>query len=134
MKRVLITLLAISLSGCSTLLDAYLMKYDPNEYERIAEIRTSANLAKLQCDNYQESKNNALSIANKTFGFVQFAQYVPRNEPVKKASVELDKIAQGLKEQYQKTDKVSAAFCKIKFNSIESSAETIQKTIGNKPR
>jgi hypothetical protein len=133
MKRVLITLLAISLSGC-TLLDAYLMKYDPNEYERIAEIRTSANLAKLQCDNPQESKNNALSIANKTFGFVQFAQYVPRNEPVKKASVELDKIAQGLKEQYQKNDKVSAAFCKIKFNNIESSAETIQKTIGNKPR
>jgi hypothetical protein len=133
MKKIFILLTASMLSGCA-LIDAYLMQYDPNEYQQIANIRTSASLAKLKCDDFQESKKNASIIADKTFAFVQFAQYVPRNEPVKKASVELDKIAQGLKDQYQKSDKVSATFCKIKFGNIESSAEMIQRTVGDKPR
>lgn len=133
MKKIIILLTASMLTGCA-LIDAYLMKYDPNEYQQVANIRTAASLAKTQCDDFQASKNNAIAIADKTYTFVQFAQYVPRNEPVKKASVELDKIAQGLKEQYKKSDKVSATFCKIKFGSIESSAEIIQKTVGDKPR
>jgi hypothetical protein len=133
MKKILILLTASLLSGCAVI-DAYLMKYDPNEYQQIANIRTSASLAKAQCDDFQTSKNNANRIADKTYAFVQFAQYVPRNEPVKKASIDLDKIAQGLKEQYNKSDKVSATFCKIKFGNIESSAEIIQKTVGDKPR
>lgn len=133
MKKILISLAVLSLSGCA-LIDAYLMKYDPNEYQLISDIRTTASLSKEKCDNFNESKNNALVIANKTFGFVQFAQYVPRNEQVKNASVELNKMAQGLKDQYNKTDKVSPAFCKIKFQNIESSAEIIQRTVGDKPR
>lgn len=121
------------ISGC-TLVDAFLMKYDPNEYKLISEIRTLANFAKAQCENHQESKNNALLIANKTYSFVQFVQYIPRNDTVKKASVELDKIAQGLKDHYIKNEKVSVAFCKVKFNNIESSAEIMQQKIGDKPR
>lgn len=131
-KFVLVSAVAL-LSGC-TLLDAYLMKYDPNEYQQISDIRTTASIAKTQCDNPLMSISNATVISNKTLAFVQFTQYLPHNDKVKSASIELDKMAQGLKEQYIKSDKVSPMFCKLKFSGIETSAETIQRVVGDKPR
>jgi outer membrane biogenesis lipoprotein LolB len=133
MKKLLLVSAVALLSGC-TLLDAYLMKYDPNEYQQISDIRTTASIAKTQCDNPLMSVSNATIISNKTLGFVQFTQYLPRNDKVKSASIELDKMAQGLKAQYDKSDKVSPMFCKLKFSGIETSAETIQRVVGDKPR
>jgi hypothetical protein len=134
-KIILITVIA--LSGCasfSDLKEAYLMKYDSNEYYQISDIRTSAYYAKQNCSNYDESKQQADSISKKTLAFKNFVEHLPNNSKVTTASVNLNGIAQGLKDQYQKNDKVSAVFCKIKFESIETSAETMQKTIGAKPK
>lgn len=133
MKKLLILLIAASLSGCA-LLDAYLMKYEPNEYLQISEIRTLAFTSKNTCDSQSQAKQQAELIANKTLFFMQFVEHIPRNSKVINSSIELDKIAQGLKDQYLKSDKVSTAFCKMKFQSIEKSAELMQKTIGDKPR
>ena len=133
MKKFVLASAVALLSGC-TLLDAYLMKYDPNEYQMISDIRTTANISKSQCDNPLMSVSNATVIANKTLAFEQFTQYVPRNDKVKAASVELNKMAQGLKAQYEKSEKVSPVFCKLKFGGIEQSAETIQRVVGDKPR
>ena len=133
MKK-LASIIAVSLlSGCA-LVDAYLMKYDVNEYTQINDIRTTSYFAKSTCDNVQEAKNQSVIISSKTTTFKNYVQYLPHNDKVIAASIELDKIAQGLKDQYAKTDKVSPAFCKIKFQSIETSAETMQKIIGDKPR
>jgi hypothetical protein len=133
MKKIVLVGALTLLSGC-TLLDAYLMKYDPNEYQMISDIRTTASIAKTQCDNPLMSVSNATVISNKTLAFVQFTQYQPHNDKVKAASIELNKIAQGLSDQYTKNDKVSPMFCKLKFGGIETSAETIQKVVGDKPR
>jgi hypothetical protein len=133
MKKLLLAAVIAGLSGCA-LIDAYLMKYDPNEYHIISDIRTMANLAKAKCGDPVESKAQADALANKTTSFVIYTQYTPHNDLVKKSSVELDKMAQGLKTQYEKSDKVSPAFCKIKFENVEKSAETIQKVVGDKPR
>lgn len=132
MKKIILVVLAF-LSGCS-LLDAYLMKYDPNEYSIITEIRSDAQGYKTTCDNELMSTTNAVALADKTRMFTLFSEHQPHNEPVVKASVELNKIAQGLKTQYVSGNKVSPVFCKIKFESIEHSAETMQKIIGAKPR
>jgi hypothetical protein len=134
-KIILIT--AIALSGCasfSDLKEAYLMKYDSNEYYQISDIRTDAYYAKQSCANYDEAKRQAEIISRKTLTFKNFVEHLPNNSKVITASINLDGIAQGLKDQYQKNDKVSAVFCKIKFESIETSAETMQKTIGVKPK
>jgi hypothetical protein len=133
MKKILIVAL-LFLSGCSTLMDAYLMKYDTNEYQQISDIRSSAYYGKLSCDNIDESKDSAISIAKKTLVFKQFVQYIPHNDKVINSSIELDKMAQGLKDQYEKSNKVSAVFCKLKFDAIEKSAEIMQKNIGAKPK
>lgn len=137
MKKITLLLSVIALTGCSTFADlkeAYLMKYDSNEYLQISDIRTDAYYAKQSCANYEEAKRQADSISRKTLTFKNFVEHLPNNSKVITASVNLDGIAQGLKDQYQKNDKVSAVFCKIKFESIETSAETMQKTIGVKPK
>jgi hypothetical protein len=133
MKKLLLIGLVSLLPGCA-LMDAYLMKYDTNEYRVVSEIRAEAYSYKTDCANPLLSSPNAIAMAEKTQFFVFYAQYIPHNDPVKKASVELNKIAQGLKEQYSKGSAVSPMFCKIKFESIEKSAETMQKIIGDKPR
>ena len=133
MKRLLVLCAFFALSGCS-ILDAYLMKYDTNEYRIISEVRSDAQGYKETCANELISTTNAVAIADKTRLFVVFSQYQPHNEPVIKASIELDKIAQGLKTQYASGNRVSPVFCKIKFESIEHSAEAMQKIIGAKPR
>ena len=133
MKRFLLITFVSLLSGCA-LIDAYLMKYDANEYRIITEIRSDAQSYKTNCDDPVLSKTNAIAIASKTHLFAMYSQYLPHNKPVISASQELDKIAQGLKTQYSSGAKVSSAFCKIKFQSIETSAESMQKIIGDKPR
>jgi hypothetical protein len=131
-KLVLIAFISL-LSGCAVL-DAYLMKYDTNEYRIITEIRAEAKGYKEECNDPLLSRPNAIAMADKTNLFVMYSQYLPHNKPVITASIELDKIAQGLKTQYTSSAKVSPAFCKIKFQSIETSAESMQKIIGDKPR
>jgi hypothetical protein len=122
------------LSGC-TLLDAYLMTpYDSSEYRIVTEIRTDASIYKTSCSNPLISATNAVALYHKTELFAAYSQYVPRNVNTQKASTELNNMAKGLATQYEKSDKVSPLFCKIKFESIEHSAEAIQKAIGAKPR
>lgn len=134
MKKLLLAVMVSMLSGCA-LVDAYLMtKYDPSEYKQIAEIRAQAQQYKTQCANAMLSAANAQKLAYDTNVFALYSEHVPRNENVIKASTELNKIAQGLAEQYQKSDKVSPMFCKIKFESVEKSADSMQKVIGARPR
>ena len=132
MKRlILITLLL--LNGCA-LVDAYRMtKYDPNEYRMITEIRYSARQAKTQCNNTTLSQINSINLSTQTHIFVLYSEHVPSNDQVIAAANELDAIAQGLSNQYTKAT-VSAAFCRIKFENIETSADYMQKVIGARPR
>lgn len=134
MNRLLLSLfLVVSLSGCSTLIESYLMKYDVVEYQQISEIRTLAHFSKEHCDNQDVSKQNADVLYKKTFQFKNYVEFLPYNSKVIPASIELDKMAQGLTELYRKGN-VSSAFCKIKFDNVEKNAEIMQKTIGAKPR
>jgi hypothetical protein len=133
-KTFLIVGLSVLLPGCA-LVDAYLMtKYDPNEYKLITEIRADAQLAKKTCDDGTISKMNAIIVANKAHLFELYSQEVPRNQNVINASKDLNEIAQGLETRYNQPTPVSAAYCKLKFESIEHNAGTMQHIIGARPR
>jgi hypothetical protein len=108
-------------------------KYDPNEYRMITEIRYSAQQAKTQCNNTTLSQNNSVNLSTQTHIFVLYSEHVPSNDRVIAAANELDAIAQGLSNQYTKAT-VSTAFCRIKFENIETSADYMQKVIGARPR
>lgn len=131
-KKLIIAGCIYLLAGC-TAIDAFLMRYDANEYQQINDIRTTAYFAKSTCDDTVVSKTQAEVIVGKTITFKNYVEYLPHNDKVINASIELDNMAQGLRTQYNK-GKVSPAFCKIKFQNIEKSAEIMQKTIGDKPR
>ena len=134
MKRLLIALSVVALNGCA-LYDAYMMTgYDANEYLIITEIRTNAGISKAQCDDATSSRLNAMAISNKTNLFQNYQEQIPRNNNGINASRELNKIAQGLKDRYNTNSPVSPLFCKLKFESIENSAKTIQHVVGNRPR
>ena len=134
MKRISIIFLAILLNGCA-LYDAYMMTgYDPNEYRIITEIRTDAGEYKTQCTDAAQSRINAEAITRKTALFENYSQEIPRNNNGINASKNLNEIARGLRDRYLAGGTVSPAFCKLKFESIESSAKTIQHVVGSRPR
>lgn len=133
MKKLLAIMAVVSLNGCA-LYDAYMMTgFDTNEYRVITEIRTDAGDYKSQCDDATQSKMNAMAISHKTMLFQNYSEEIPRNSNGINASRELNKIARGLKDRYN-SGTVSPAFCKLKFESIESSAKTIQHVVGSRPR
>lgn len=134
MKKLILAIVVLSLQGCA-LVDAYLMThYDPNEYKIITEIRSEARSYKANCSDIVISKVNATALADKTQLFEIYNEQIPRNAEGISASKNLNEIAQGLKNRYASGNTVSATFCKIKFESIEKSAELIQHVVANRPR
>jgi hypothetical protein len=135
MKK-LILLSVIMLTGCATVneaVDAFLMKYDNNEYKIITEIRTKASYGKDNCSYVEDSKKLAKELEYKSLFLKNYAEKLPHNKPVQESSVELHNMVKGLSDMYDKGS-VSPVFCKIKFTSIEESATRIQQSEGNKPR
>jgi len=134
MKKLIALLAVLSLNGCA-IYDAYMMTgFDPNEYRIITEIRTDAYNYKQQCNNPLMAESNAILIADKTQLFAFYEEQVPTNSNGVNASKELNKIAQGLRTRYKEGTPVLALFCKLKLESIEHSAETIQHVMGKRPR
>jgi hypothetical protein len=109
--------------------------FDNNEYLLITQIRADAQTFKKQCDNHLFAATNAIAMTNKTDLFEKYSEKIPRNENGIKASRSLNEIAQGLAEKYlDPKAQPSAAFCKLKYASIENSAYVIQTVVGARPR
>lgn len=134
MKKLLLVVALLSLNGCAVY-DALMMtKYDPSEYKIVAEIRTHAQLYKTSCSDAVLSKSNSYDLANRTMLFVNYSEHIPNNKNSQSAAKNLNDIAQGLADKYRKNETVSPMFCKLKFESVEHSAATIQHVLGNRPR
>ena len=134
MKKLLLSPLVLLLNGC-VLLDSYLMaRFDANEYRIISEIRTDDGIYKKDCNDPLLSRPNATALAEKTQLFVNYSEHLPRNSNVITAGQQLHDIAQGLAKSYHNPRPPSPAFCRIKFETVETSAATMQRIIGNRPR
>lgn len=136
MKKIIIGLSIVLLSGCSSLQTAYdsyfMAGYDNQEYVLINKIRTTAELAQSDCNDYSKAKVEFTNLQRLNKEFKNFTQYIPRNPEAYKMAVQMeDLIDQGTKTY---NDKSSVFFCKAKFQQIERNAEKIQKVLGSKPR
>lgn len=134
MKKLLIALFAVSLSGCA-LVDAYFMaKYDTTEYALINSVKTKAQVAQETCNDTQVSKNKINDIHATAVEFRNYTFHLPRNEDATNMAGKLVALVGESKDHYAKTDKVSEFYCKQKLQQIVRSADTIQGPIGAKPR
>jgi hypothetical protein len=134
MKNTLVALsVASMLSGCAVW-DAYFMaKFDVNEYQYIARIRTHAELGAPLCGT-AAVRDEVKYIYTVAHEYKNYAQHIPRNDDSIKLSVTLGQITDEFYKRYQGDKDPSAAYCRAKFTAISQSAENIQKVIGAKPR
>ena len=134
MKKLLaLALLSIGLSGCAAY-DAYFMaKFDVNEYQYIARIRTHAQIAQGLCGT-PAVKDEVKYIYTVAEEYKKYAEYIPHNENSFGLAGTLTQITEEFQKRYQDDTPPSAMYCKIKMSAIMQSAENIQKVIGAKPR
>lgn len=138
MKKLLLILSVGALTGCSTmttLYDSYFMaKYDTNEYALINTVKTKSFIAQADCNDRAKTLTHVDAIYEKSIEFRNFAFHIPRNKDAQNMSEKLVKLTTDTKEYYQKNEKVSDIFCKARYQQIFRSADTIQSTLGSKPR
>ena len=139
MKKLLLVVSLVALTGCatiqqSTLYKAWMMpKFDNNEYAQINSIRTVSVLGAAKCGT-PEVVGVVDNIYYKTIELRNYSQSIPKNEETIKMSSELSEIVKGLSERYHGKEPVSLNYCTVKFSNIEKNAITIQNVIGAKPR
>lgn len=132
-KLVALALMAFTLQGCAVY-DAYFMaKFDVNEYQYIARIRTHSDIGINLCGKPQvvEEVKYIYTVAEE---YKKYAQYIPNNEDSYKLSQTLTQITEEFWTRYQGEGPPSTMYCRAKFMAIGQSAENIQKVIGAKPR
>ena len=127
MKKLLVVLVALQLSGCAvyqTVKDSLFMApYDNNEYMLITKVRTIAKLGSCDVNSVNDLYSVSLELKN-------YSEYLPHNEK----TVDMNENLFKLVEELQKKKDPSPAYCSAKLNIIGSSAETIQKSVGARPR
>ncbi len=134
MKKTLIILFSLSLSGCA-LFDAYFMaKYDTTEYALVNEIKTRAQVAEENCGNQILVITQMNELYIKALEFKNFTTHIPRNKDADNMSTKLFTLTKDARDYFNKAEKISPIFCKSKMQQIVKSADTIQHVIGSKPR
>jgi hypothetical protein len=109
-------------------------KYDTNEYALVNAVKTKSIIAQADCNDRQKTVDNVKKIYEKSYEFRNFAFHIPRNKDAQAMSEKLLKLTTDTKEYYQKNEKVSDIFCKSRYQQIARAADTIQSTLGSKPR
>ena len=123
MKKLIILLFTLQLSGCA-LYDIYFMaNFDSVEYSLVNRIRTLAETKDCTPKNVESLYVTSLELKN-------YSQYIPNNKRSISMATDLHKMV----EELHKRDKPSAAYCQGKLNIIMTTSERIQQVTGTKPR
>ena len=139
MKKLLLALAILSLTGCATIQQTTLYrawnmaKFDNNEYAQINSIHTVVSLGAAKCGS-TDVVNVVEVLYYKSVELKNYSASIPNNDETVKMTGELEEIVKGLNTRYHEKEPVSQGYCTTKFASIEKNAETIQKVIGAKPR
>lgn len=124
MKKFSLLILAILLSGCTTVMSIVGMQpFDPNEYALVNNIRTISQT--MDC-----SKAEVQTLSDISLQFMNYSELIPRNDKTFAMAKDLDDLVKELKNK----ENPSPAYCKAKLNIISTAAEKIQRVVGNKPR
>ena len=124
MKKISLLLVAISLTGCSTIQSIFMANYDTNEYALVNKVRTTAQMR--SCD-----ESSVKSLYTTSLELKNFSQYLPSNEKTATMNSELYTMVEEL---YKKQQPIGQVYCDLKLKVIEATAENIQSVTGKRPR
>lgn len=134
LKKILLIGSVALLPSCA-LVDSYFMaKYDTNEYAAITQLRTQAELAQASCDDKKKTEGHISEMYAQSVYLKNFAQLRARNDDTATITYNIYLLTEQLKNHYEKNEKVSVAYCKLKLQQIEKNTISSQKIIGAKPR
>jgi len=133
-KKLLIIPLILLLNGC-IIFDSYFMaKYDTTEYSLVNQIKTKAQIAEENCSNQILVITQVNDLFITSLEFKNFTLHIPRNDDASKLSDKLFILTKDTRDYFNKTDKISTIFCKAKLHQIVTSADTVQRALGSKPK
>lgn len=137
MKKLICVSMFFLLTGCAgiqNLYEAYTMaKFDVNEYQYIAHIRTHAQLGGPLCGTAEVNEHvKYIFVAAREYK--NYAELIPRNENAFKLASNLMEITDEFAKKYREVEPPGVVYCKAKFAAIERASENIQKVTGAKPR
>lgn len=134
MKNLLVGIFLLGLSGCA-MIDAYFMaNFDSNEYLLVDKIKSSAEVNTAFCEDRDRMNSIVDNMYLTSTELKNYAKFIPHNEKTIPLTESLYDEVYKLHTRYQNPDKIGKAYCKMKLNIIEKSAETIQEVVGSKPR
>lgn len=122
------------LSGCAVIKAYNTAKYDPNEYDKINNIRTNAQLGTADCENVFKIKHLSYVLYNSSIELKNYSSSLPENEEASKLGELLVEVTSNLKKSYDDDKPKSKAFCELKLKNVEDSAKRIQTVVARKPR
>jgi hypothetical protein len=138
MKKYLILLAVVFLSGCSVIQPVvdrfFIAPFDPNEYSLVNSLRTNAIETRTKCDNNSILSTNIKEMYHTASLLKNYSQYLPRNDQtIKPVNLTFIMVSE-LKTRFDKENKINKTYCELKIQSIIDASELIQQTIGKRPR
>ena len=95
MKNLSPLIASLLLSGC-----IFTAKFDSVEYSYVSQIKTLSQISRQQCANTVQVKPRVLQIYETNLSLVNYAEYLPNNEPTHKMAKELLNIVEPMKTRY----------------------------------
>lgn len=138
MRQILLFLFVPLLTGCGTVQQAWesywLPPFDNREYAYAVEIRTMSEFMAAQCQDAKASAENAQVIHRKAQEFNNYARELQNNNDVAAMARSITEITVTLPERYARSEPVSVAYCRSKYNLITLASTGAQQAMARKKR
>ena len=138
MRRILLFLIVPLLVGCGTVQQAWesywLPPFDNREYAYAVELRTMSEFMASQCADTKQSSVNSTEIHRKAQEFHNYARELQNNRDVAAMAASIKEITVTLPERYARSEPVSAAYCRSKYNLISFASTGAQQAMARKKR
>jgi hypothetical protein len=129
MIKTLITVFtALAISAC-----AFPSRFDNQEHARIVNIYVTSS-DNTMCGQPDQARLRAEQMYRDAVWALSYGTTLPNNAPMTVMEKNLVEITKELYDRYQKTEPVSAFYCRSKFDNIHRASETIIKVSARRPR
>jgi len=126
--RYLALLLTVAVTAC-----AFPSRFDNQEHARLVNIYVTSTDASV-CSQPEQARVRSEQMYRDAVWVLSYGTTLPNNDPMINMEKNLLEITKELYDRYQKTEPVSAFYCRSKFENINRASDTIIKVSARRPR